>query len=355
MHYGYSDLAGQLRSALDRFEGVRPFPFWAVALLVFAYILLVGPVRLLPGPQGVPPHAVDLGDVSAGRGGDVCGGLGVGHRLKGDEVRTHQAELLDVDVASGRVRGTAWVNVFSPRNESFDLRFRPRLPDGGEPGDTRVLAAWLGLPGSGLGGMNPSGTDPLLHSGEYRFSPSLDAMEGVPIPVWSTKSLTARWTATGGNWPAAELADDGQSLHGSITNPFDFPLEHCVLIYDRWAYDLGTIGPQQAAHGRDRGQTQRTEDISHRAAAGVRREGQVSPGDHALRPVEHRRILHPPRDDVLRSGRRAALHRPGQRLPGLPRPQRPVADRPRASSWPKPRPTPATHSAPLLRDGRAAR
>jgi hypothetical protein len=150
-------------------------------------------------------------------------------------------------VAAGRVRGTVWVNVFSPRNESFDFGFRPRLPDGGEPGDTRVLAAWLGLPGRALGGMNPSGTDPLLHSGEYQFSPSLDAIESVPIPVWSTKSLTARWTGTAERLPAAELTDDGQSLRGSITNTFDFPLERCVLIYDRWAYDLGTIGPQQAA------------------------------------------------------------------------------------------------------------
>jgi hypothetical protein len=95
--------------------------------------------------------------------------------------------------------------------------------------------------------MNPSGTAPLPQSGEYRFSPSLDALEGVPIPVGATKSLTARWTAAGGHWPAAELADDGESLHGSIANPFDFPLERCVLIYDRWSYDLGTIGPKRTA------------------------------------------------------------------------------------------------------------
>ena len=43
MHYGYNDLAGQLRSALDRFDGVRLVPFWLVAGLIVVYLLLIGP------------------------------------------------------------------------------------------------------------------------------------------------------------------------------------------------------------------------------------------------------------------------------------------------------------------------
>ena len=43
MHFGYSDLSGQLRSALDRFAGVRLAPFWLVAGLIVAYLLLIGP------------------------------------------------------------------------------------------------------------------------------------------------------------------------------------------------------------------------------------------------------------------------------------------------------------------------
>ena len=43
MHFGYSDLSGQLRSALDRFDGVRLAPFWLVAGLIVAYLLLIGP------------------------------------------------------------------------------------------------------------------------------------------------------------------------------------------------------------------------------------------------------------------------------------------------------------------------
>ena len=41
--FGYTDMAGQLRIALDQFGGVRLVPFWVVAMLAILYILLVGP------------------------------------------------------------------------------------------------------------------------------------------------------------------------------------------------------------------------------------------------------------------------------------------------------------------------
>ncbi|MGD0516683.1 MAG: hypothetical protein ABSA26_04040, partial [Thermoguttaceae bacterium] len=43
MHNKYTDLSGQLRSALDVFTGVRTIPFWFVASMVIFYILLIGP------------------------------------------------------------------------------------------------------------------------------------------------------------------------------------------------------------------------------------------------------------------------------------------------------------------------
>ena len=43
MHNGYTDLSGQLRSALDEFTGVRTIPFSLVAVLIIVYILLIGP------------------------------------------------------------------------------------------------------------------------------------------------------------------------------------------------------------------------------------------------------------------------------------------------------------------------
>src|SRR5262249_36771690 len=47
MHYGYDDLIGQLRAALDRFPHVRFVPFWLIASLAGGYILLLFPLDYL--------------------------------------------------------------------------------------------------------------------------------------------------------------------------------------------------------------------------------------------------------------------------------------------------------------------
>ena len=43
LHYGFTDMAGQLRSALDRFPGVGLVPFWIIVTLVIVYLLAIGP------------------------------------------------------------------------------------------------------------------------------------------------------------------------------------------------------------------------------------------------------------------------------------------------------------------------
>jgi hypothetical protein len=264
MHYGYSDMAGQMRSALDRFTGVRQAPFWLVAGLIVVYILLIGPgdyfflrkvVRRMEWTWLTFPAIV----VAVSLGAYV-----LAYWLKGDQLRVHEVDLVDVDAASGRVRGTAWMNVFSPRMEAFNLSVRPR-PWGqsakappaaeqadnrshdGSPADAHVWMAWLGLPGGSLGGMNSRSSGPLLWTEQFRYAPDLSALLGVPIQVWSTKSLTARWEATAPVIPAADLTAVDQLLSGSITNTLPFPLENCLLAHGRSAYELGTLAPGESA------------------------------------------------------------------------------------------------------------
>jgi len=243
MHYGYTDMAGQLRSALDRFEGVRSVPFALVAGLVILYILWIGPVdyfflRKLVGRMELTwvtfPLAVLVVSVAA------CLLAG---QFKGDRLRVNQVSLVDVDAASGRVRGTSWANVFSPEMARYDLAFRPSLSGSREAAEADALCAWLGLPGPALGGMDPKTAEPAVWRRQYRFAVGLDAMLGVPIPVWSTKSLTARWSADDAPRPKADLNEQDQLPVGRITNTLDFPLRECLLMYGRWAYPLGTIEP----------------------------------------------------------------------------------------------------------------
>ncbi len=103
MHYGYSDLAGQLRSALDRFDGVQLVPFWLVAGLIVGYILLIGPVdyfflRKVVGRMEWTwltfPLVVAVVCVAA---------YVLAYHLKGDQLRVNQIDLVDVDAASGQI------------------------------------------------------------------------------------------------------------------------------------------------------------------------------------------------------------------------------------------------------------
>jgi len=107
--------------------------------------------------------------------------------------------------------------------------------------------AWLGLPGGALGGMNPRAGGPLVWTEQFRYSPQLDALLDVPIQVWSTKSLTARWGAAHAKAPPADLVSAGLVLSGTITNTFGFPLRDCVLAHGQLVYELGTIEPGESA------------------------------------------------------------------------------------------------------------
>ena len=199
MHFGYRDMSGQLRSALDQFDGVRLTPFWLVAALIAIYILLIGPgdyflLRKFVGRMQLTWITFPL-IVAA-----VClGAFLLARGFKGDRFRTNQIDLVDVDTESGLARGASWANVFSPRTDALDISFRPRASD------ARTLVGWLGLPGGGLGGMNPRAATPTLWTEDFLYAKGLNALLGMPIQIWSSKSLTTRWEAAAASCPTAEF------------------------------------------------------------------------------------------------------------------------------------------------------
>jgi hypothetical protein len=257
-NYGYTDLAGQLRSALDQPRDVRLVPFFVVALLVIAYILLIGPGdyfllrRLGRGMHWTWitfPTIVVLFSVGA---------YVAAYWLKGDQLRVNQIDLVDID-SEGTARGASWFSIFSPRGESFDLSMRPRVPDGPPPQPATVSIGWLGKAGEEFNGMYRRGAQdsgPLLGQG-YSIAPSLAAIHEVPIQVWASKSFVQRWL---GNAPklgvdASLTVDARQQLAGRIVNRLvgDEPatkngikLSHCFLAYDSWAYVLPPLRPGEA-------------------------------------------------------------------------------------------------------------
>jgi hypothetical protein len=210
--------------------------------LVLAYILLVGPADyfLLRKLRRMEWTWITFPAIVVAVS---LGAYFLAYRLKGDQLRLNQVDIVDVDASSGRIRGTTWVNVFSPRMKSYDLSFRPRLLNGQPATEASTLTSWLGLPGDALGGMRPRGTGGRLWAQGYAFSPQLDVLKGVPIQVWSTKSITTRWSAAAEIIPEAKLVGRDDLLTGTVTNTLGFRLTDCVLAHDRYAYELGTLEP----------------------------------------------------------------------------------------------------------------
>lgn len=247
---GSEDMIGELRNALDnKFEGVEVVPFALVALFVVTYILLIGPGdyflvrRFLKRPEltwFTFPTIVILVSAAA---------YWYANWKKGDQLRLNQVEIVDVDLNSGLARGTIWSHFFTPQVDEYDLSVKPRLLGVSDLANTERQVAWLGLPGYSLGGMQASAAQTNVFQSGYSYSPALQSMLDLPVQVWSTKTITARWSATVDTPSAAELRrrDDGL-LAGEISNNFGGELEDCLLLYGRWAYHFGRLAEGATIH-----------------------------------------------------------------------------------------------------------
>ena len=250
-HLGLIDLSGQLRSALDQFRGVRLAPFWAVAALAAIYIALVGPIdflllktliRKMEWTWVTFPLIVLV----------FCGGAGwAAYRLKGDRLLLNQVDLVDVDLASNRVRGTTWFNLFSPVTTTYNLSLEPQLPNRRQDAKHDVLISWQGLPGNVLGGMEQGVSAPSSVARSYEIVPNLDAMQGVPIPVWSTKSFVGRWHTEAAPTIVADLkAGRDNVVEGRIVNRLGVGLKDCMLVSGRWAWQFAEMPPDASVRVR---------------------------------------------------------------------------------------------------------
>ncbi len=237
-----TDLISQLRSALDeKFVGVESVSFGLVTLLVVAYILLIGPgdyffvKRILKRMEltWVTFPLIVLGVSGAA--------YWFANWMKGDQLRVNQVEIVDIDTLSGKVRGTTCTHFFTPKVHEFDLSLKPALFGNPLEQETQTIVSWLGLPGNHLGGMRAGGDQNSLFNSGYSFSPALDAMHHVPVQVWSTKTITARWSTNSDMDFQVDLLRDHDELQGGLSNKTDNVLEDCHLLYGSQAYYLGRI------------------------------------------------------------------------------------------------------------------
>lgn len=232
------ELVAALRAHIDTFEGIPVISFGWVAVLGILYLVVIGPLeywflKRLVGRQewtwvSVPIIVLTVTGLA----------LASASHWKGHEVRINKLDVVDVDVAAGRVYGTTWMDLFSPRIERYTLSVTGQPDWVGTTTDTVI--GWWGAPRSPRAG---------LLRRQYEWSAWQDqpwaVLQEVPIPVWSTKTFVASWS---GRWPVHEPRvrsqldhppADSRSVIGTFTVELPVPvLTDCVMFYGGQAYPV---------------------------------------------------------------------------------------------------------------------
>ena len=257
-NYGYNDLAGQLRSALDVPRDVHLVPFFVVALLVVVYILLIGPGdyfllrRLGIGMQWTWVTFPAIVVIFA------AGAYLAAYWLKGDQLRVSQIDLVDIDA-----EGIGPRRELVQRLQSAGRIVRPlhAAPPARRPAARRKpVRRWPGWARRAMNSTaciaaNAQNSAPLW-SQVYSIASSLDAIRGVPIQVWASKSFAYRWLGHAADLGLdVALKDDERQLSGTIANRLKaarrkrskgIALRTVSWPTSDWAYVIGELRPGES-------------------------------------------------------------------------------------------------------------
>jgi hypothetical protein len=239
--YGFQDLTGQLRYGLESFRSVRVVNFTSVAILAVLGVLFfaVGDYFLLRQVLRnrtltwltFPLMAALLG----GTAWWIAGWSRPG------EPRFRSLDLLDIEVATGDFRGTAWLALFQPQA----ARVRLDASTSGEWLDVmesgRHSLTWQGQPGNGLGCMgSPAGLNVPLSGGR-----AVDSKAGFALMEtgFAPSSVRNFLIESGGQTRLrgeTRLRMEGSRgrLEGTITNPLPVKISGCRLLHENFVYLL---------------------------------------------------------------------------------------------------------------------
>jgi hypothetical protein len=252
-HRGYEDLAGQLRMALDRYEGVTPIHFYGVAGVILLYLCLLGPSeyfllkRFMPRAMHITWYLLPILT-----GGMVATGTWLASVTQGTVVRMNQVELLDLHPQRGQLRGACWAGLFAPSARTFSLEMRvaPVGSPDALPAPSRL--SWQTLSGRGLGGVDAPalvsvGHEPYELEGHDQFA----RLMRLSLPAASSKLLSGSWRRA---WtPPAEFTQlrkgKLRDLEGTFLNVTPWELRNAYLAHGDWLYRaIDDIAPGDTVH-----------------------------------------------------------------------------------------------------------
>ncbi|MBA2115859.1 hypothetical protein [Bremerella alba] len=243
-HFGYTDIAGQLRMALDQFPGVRSVSFFLIGAIIIAYLALIGPGDYfflrkfglrMEWTWVTFPALILLAS---------AGIWSLATWWKGTSLKMNHVEVVDIDLESQLVRSTTWFHLFSPDSLRYEVDIQPTsLPSR----RWNQLVSWQGLAGSGLGGMSARqsiSTVPTPY--DFDFTRADDttqvSLQELPIQIWSSKTLMGRGWGDLNETQYEPLNErESQLIEGLLTNPTNMELTDCYVLHGRWAYFVAKL------------------------------------------------------------------------------------------------------------------
>jgi len=247
---GVPDLAGQLRVALERSapEADRapavPLPFEVVIGLGLLYVLCLYPLDWWLVSRGAGRPWLAWLSLPAFVSGFTILAWGIAARRAPPlEGIRFAAAVIDIDAATGLVRGNSWSGIHVPANGAFNvaLEAEPTL----FPGPASGAISWLADAGTGIGAIDAPAAHPALTAADYRYGDALTTLERVPIAAGATRLFEAEWFGTRRERVVSGTltADSQGTLQGDIAHHLPFPLEDCLLLHGNWLYDVGRLAP----------------------------------------------------------------------------------------------------------------
>lgn len=246
------EIASRIHRGLEQFPSVVLIPFGWVAFLIFVYLILIGPIDYFFLKRIVRRMELTWLTFPAIVLASTLGVYAAAYSLKGSSPRVNKLDLLDFDQTTELVRGTSWWTYYSVANRDIGNSLQPLPPDlrtatAWQPDPTRT-ATWFAHGEPVLVGLGQVALG--TRRASYEPPGAVERLEGVRVPIWSTRSFTGRWwgRAKGVRVIEADLrVVAGDRITGSIRNLLDQPMKKAQLFYGRNVYDLGTIRPRGIA------------------------------------------------------------------------------------------------------------
>ena len=243
---GITELSTQLRRSLEGREQEGGRSALVVLGLILLYLLLIGPVdyflvhRVLKRPRltwVTFPIIVVLGAILAHSSARATNGTR-------NEIA--QLDCIDVDAESGFVHQTSWGKLYSTENRRFRAALHSKAPaflSTSSEQDCAIQTAgivWFGASEQNYGGMYRGGGLELGRT-EYRLSKDLQTIEDLPVPVWSSRMLTAESVGeTKADLFELALYQGGSggqlARNSTLTHHLPLPVSDWVLVYGTRAY-----------------------------------------------------------------------------------------------------------------------